>query len=235
MNPGSKQIALAVGAVIIFIAGLMWGIHMVRPDQGVSVAESNARSSTASTSGHSESFNESGDKRRTQKTKQTLSENPLQERILSDLRAAMAMPKATGTTSLLKALEETTKLPLTQDLLDDMRGIVDEGEINSSHFVLSLMEQREEKSSVDLLLHAASHRDPDVADRALFALEAVAGTVFKNREEAATWAATWKPDPERAKLFAPHQEPEEEAAATAHPRIPGPRSVTPKNPERNPE
>ena len=97
------------------------------------------------------------------------------------------------------------------------------------------MEQREEKASVDMLLHAARHENPDVADRALFALEAVAGTVFKNPEEAATWAATWQPDPERAKLFAPDALTVEESPDGTAPRAPGPRSLPSKGAEQKPE
>jgi hypothetical protein len=161
--------------------------------------------------------------------------DPVQQKIIRNLREALLLPKESRTAPLLKALEETTKLPLRKDLLETMRSIVDEGEIESSHYLLSLMEQREEKASVDMLLHAAKHQNPDVADRALFALEAVAGTVFKNLEEAETWAATWKPDPERAKLFAPVQENNEDGPTPVDSRIPGPGSQPSKAAEQKPE
>lgn len=210
MSHRIKRIALIASAIIIFTAGVMWGIHMTQPDENANIAEPSERGKAASTSTHPGSFNERDNKRRSQETKQTLAGDAAQQQIIRNLRDAMVLPEETRIKPLLKALEDTTKLPLSKDLLDTMRSIVDEGEVESCHFLLSLMEQREEKSSVDLLLHAASHQKPDVSDRALFALEAVAGTVFKNHEEAETWAANWKPDPERAKLFAPIEQKEEE-------------------------
>jgi hypothetical protein len=86
-----------------------------------------------------------------------------------------------------------------------------------------------------MLLHAANHQNPDVSDRALFALEAVAGTVFKNLEEAQTWSATWKPDPERAKLFSPTPENAEEAPNASDFRTPGPRVLPTNTAEQNPK
>ncbi|MES2980908.1 MAG: hypothetical protein V4727_01230 [Verrucomicrobiota bacterium] len=235
MSQRIKRIALVVSAIIIFTAGVMWGIHMTQPDENANRADSAERNKTASTSTHPENFNERANKRRSAETTQTLPGTAAQQQIIRNLRDAMLLPKETRIKPLLKALEETTKLPLNKDLLDTMRSIVDEGEIESSHYLLSLMEQREEKASVDLLLHAASHQNPDVSDRALFALEAVAGTVFKNKEEAQTWAATWKPDPERAKLFAPIEQKEEESPIVTDPRVPGPRSLPPKSTEQKPE
>ena len=97
------------------------------------------------------------------------------------------------------------------------------------------MEQREEKASVEMLLHAANRQNPDVSDRALFALEAVAGTVFKNLEEAQTWATTWKPDPERAKLFSHTPENAEDAPNATDIRTPGPRALPTNTTEQNPK
>lgn len=230
-----KWIALAVSAIIIFTIGVMWGNHMARPNQEMLFDGSSASGNTTSTATRAENFDQASNKRRAHLIHQPLTANPAQQQILHNLHEALLLPKESRTAPLLKALEETTKLPLTKDLLDNMRSIVDEGEIESSHYLLSLMEQREEKASVELLLHAASHQNPDVADRALFALEAVAGTVFKNREEAATWAAAWKPDPARAELFSPVQEQAEESSNTSDSRNPGPRSIAPKNLEHKPE
>lgn len=230
-----KWIALAVSAIIIFTIGVMWGNHMGRSDQGMPFDGSSLSEPTSSTSTRAENFDQASNQRRAHETHQPLSANPAQQQILRNLREAMLLPKESRTAPLLKALEETTKFPLTKDLLDNMRSIVDEGEIESSHYLLSLMEQREEKASVELLLHAAAHQNRDVADRALFALEAIAGTVFKSREEAASWAATWKPDPLRAELFSPVQEQAEEISNTIDSRNPGPRSTAPKNSEQKPE
>lgn len=235
MSHRIKWIAFVVSAIIIFTAGVMWGIHMAQPDENAHIAESSERGKTASASTHTGNFNERANKRRSNDSQPPLAANAAQQQIIRNLRHAMLLPKETRIPPLLKALEETSKLPLSKDLLDTMRSVVDEGEVESSHFLLSLMEQREEKASVDLLLHAASHQNPDVSDRALFALEAVAGTVFKNREEAETWAATWTPDPERAKLFAPIEPKEEETATVTDPRMPGPRSLPPKNTAQKPE
>lgn len=235
MSQRIKRIALIVSAIIIFTAGVMWGIHMTQPDEIANRVESSGRGKAASDSSQPASFNERSNKPRSPETKQTLAGTPAQQQIIRALRDAILLPKETRIKPLLKALEETTKLPLSKDLLDTMRSIVDEGEVESSHYLLSLMEQREEKASVDLLLHASRHQNPDVADRALFALEAVAGTVFKNQEEAETWATTWKPDPERAKLFAPIEQKEEEAPNVTDPRIPGPRSLPQKGSEQKTE
>lgn len=230
-----KRIALSVSAIIIFTAGVMWGVRMARPDGMASNAESSATEKSASDSNYSGSSVDRSNKRRSPEANQPPAADAAQRQIISNLREALLLPKETRTRPLLKALEETTKLPLRKDLLDIMRGIIDEGEIESSHYLLSLMEQREEKASVDMLLHAARHENPDVADRALFALEAVAGTVFKNPEEAATWAATWQPDPERAKLFAPEALTVEESPDGTAPRAPGPRSLPSKGAEQKPE
>ncbi|MFN9026899.1 MAG: hypothetical protein ACK5VX_11990 [Akkermansiaceae bacterium] len=227
MHSRIKPIALSVSAIIIFIAGVMWGVHMARPDEKASIAGSSDRGNAASDTAPSGIFDERPNKRRTQETHQPVKADAAQQQILRNLREAMLLPKETRIRPLLRALEETTKLPLRKDLLDAMRSIIDEGEIESSHYLLSLMEQREEKASVDMLLHAAKHQNPDISDRALFALEAVAGTVFKNLEEAETWAATWKPDPERAKLFADEPQTEEESPEAVAPRAPGTRRVAP--------
>ncbi len=230
-----KRIVLSVSAIIIFTVGVMWGVHMARPDDKASNAESSGWKSAVSGESDGGSSNERSNKRRSQETNQPPAADAAQRQIISNLREAVLLPKETRTRPLLKALEETTKLPLRKDLLDIMRGIVDEGEIESSNYLLSLMEQREEKASVEMLLHAAKHQNPDVADRALFALEAVAGTVFKNLEEAETWAATWQPDPERAKLFAPEPQAVEESPDAPAPRAPGPRSLPSKKSGQNPE
>lgn len=235
MNHRIKPIALSVSAVIIFIAGAIWGVHMGRPDGNASDAGSIERGIAASNPTSGGSFNDRADTRRAQGTHQPLATDAAQRQIILNLREAMLLPKETRIRPLLKALEETTKLPLRKDLLDIMRNIIDEGEIESSQYLLSLMEQREEKASVDMLLHAAKHQNPDISDRALFALEAVAGTVFKNLEEAETWASTWKPDPERAKLFAAGPQAEEESPEAVAPRASGPRSTPSKGAQQKTE
>jgi hypothetical protein len=235
MSPKIKRIALVLSAIIIFTGGVMWGIHMAQPDEDANLAGSTERGKAASNANPSGSANERANKKRSQEAKQPLAADAAQQQIIRNLREAMLLPKETRIRPLLKALEETTKVPLRKDLLDTMRSIVDEGEIESCQYLLSLMEQREEKASVDLLLHASRHENPDVSDRALFALEAVAGTVFKSQEDAETWAATWKPDPERAKLFAPVPQKEEESSDATAPRVPGPRALPSTGAEQKPE
>jgi hypothetical protein len=225
--------AFAASMILVFIVGIMWGKHMSRSNQEIYGSDSSTQGNARSISTSAE--NKMGRKQERGSNEVASSFSSMQNEIMGDIRNAMLLPKDSRNASLLKALEQTTKLPLSKVLLDKMRLIIDEGEIESSHFVLSLMEQREDKLAVDLLLHAAGHQDPDVADRALFALEAVAGTVFKNRDEAAQWAETWQPGPERVKLFAPVQEDEAAAPITPDTRLPGPRSKASKSSSQNPE
>jgi hypothetical protein len=229
MSHGSKRIALAASAIIIFTAGIMGGMRMARAKQESHASDSSTQGSAASSSLGSANVVRRADDRSLHENKKPLAASTAETEILRNIRDAMILPQESRTTPLLIALEQTTKLPLSKALLDELRRIVDEGEIESSHFVLSLMEQREEKSSVNLLLHAATHQNPDVADRALFALEAVAGTVFKNREEATIWAAQWKPDAERIKLFDPGRVNAEDNPIASDLRLPGPRGHAPKD------
>lgn len=224
MKPEMKWIALLLSAIVIFAAGVKWGSRLTGSDEDKSVASDSARANREA----AESVEEKPNKRHAPETKQPSAANAAQQQIIRNLHEAMTLPKETRTRPLLKALEETTKVPLRKDLLEMMGSILAEGELESSQYVLSLMEQREEKASVEFLLNAAKHQNQDVSDRALFALEAVAGTVFKDREEAENWAATWKPDPEREKLFAPVAETEEESPGLTDLRAPGPRSSAPK-------
>lgn len=209
----------------------MLGTRMTSPDGNAKTGGFSEHGKSASGQDQGESLNEGSGKSRTENATQSIPGDAAQQQIIRNLREAMSLPKETRTRPLLKALEDTTKLPLSKKLLDVMREIIDAGDVESSHYLMSLMEQREEKASVEMLLHAAGHQNPDIADRALFALEAVAGTVFKNHEEAQTWAARWKPDPERAKLFAPVPENEQGSPEPNQLRMPGPGGLAPKSPE----
>jgi hypothetical protein len=235
MSNGSKRIALAASAIIIFTAGIMGGMRLARAKQASHATDSSTLGNTTSVSLGSANVAGRVVERSTHGNNKPIAASPAEGEILRNIRDAMILPQESRTTPLLIALEQTTKIPLSKALLDELRRIVDEGEIESSHFVLSLMEQREEKSSVDLLMHAATHQNPDVADRALFALEAVAGTVFKNREEATIWAAQWKPDAERIKLFDPNQENDGDNPIVSDLRLPGPRGHAPKDPAQKQE
>lgn len=224
MIQNRQWIALALSAIIIFTAGAFWGKRMGKDQPSLQSASSPGPITEIASSGGIDRSSGA----RPNDDKKSSATNPEQEEIMRKLRDAMLLPQESRTMPLLKALEETTKLPLSKDLIAELRKIVDEGEIESSHYVLSLMEQREEKASIELLLHAAQHQNRDVADRALFALEAVAGNVFKSHQEAAAWAANWRPDPEREKLFAPVSERITDSPTDSNPRIPGPRSLESK-------
>lgn len=140
MDHRIKQIVLFVSAIIIFTAGVMWGVHMARPDEIASIAGSADRKNAASDPTASGSSNERVNKRRSPETHQPPAADAAQRQIISNLRETLLLPKETRARPLLKALEETTKLPLRKDLLDAMRSIVDEGEVESSNYLLSLME-----------------------------------------------------------------------------------------------
>jgi hypothetical protein len=222
MNRTSQKIALALGAVFLFTAGIYAGIRM-----GGKEAHESPPTAASGTS-HLVHADATHANQRDKSPSVSPGLTKPQQLILEGLREAMLLPAESRTMPLLKALEETTKLPLHKDLLTELQRIVDEGEIESSHYLLSLMEQREEKVSVDFLLQAAAHRDANISDRALFALGAVAGTVFKNTQEASAWAANWQPDAGRAGLFAPQTAEKNPEPLAADTRLPGPRAREPK-------
>jgi hypothetical protein len=220
MNRTFKKIALPVSAIIIFTAGVMWGVHMASPDEIATIAGSSPNRKPTTKSIRINTANDKPNKKRPGLSEKATT----QHQIIADLRAAMCMPQEARIKPLLKSLEETSKISLGKDLAEIMRSIVDEGELESTQYLMSLLEQREEKAAIDLLLHAAEHEDRDISDRALFALEAVAGTVFKTKNEAATWAASWQPDPDRVKLFSPDLQNDDETPAQDSTRMPGPGS-----------
>ena len=228
MNQTFKKIALPVSAVIVFTAGVMWGVHMASPDESTTLAGSSPNGKPTTKSIRIDNPSERPNKKRPGISEKATA----QPQIIHDLRAAMRLPQEARIRPLLKALEETSKIPLNKDLAEIMRSIVDEGELESSQYLMSLLEQREEKAAIDLLLHAADHPDRDVSDRALFALEAVAGTVFKTKDEAARWAASWQPDPDRVKLFSPDPQNDDEPANPDAERMPGPGSQPRTNPQQ---
>ncbi|PAZ05216.1 MAG: hypothetical protein CAK88_09045 [Verrucomicrobiia bacterium AMD-G2] len=74
-----------------------------------------------------------------------------------DLLQAWGKPKPVRTAELLSALEEVTTVPLTKELLAVMRQILDGREIDEVDYLLSVLEQREEKASVAFLADALDH------------------------------------------------------------------------------
>lgn len=211
-----------MGVLLIFIAGVYFGKNFQKPDadkaRSSSIQESLQHGSSATSERSSRSTSNVLDQK-----KVGAALEPALQVVLEKIRQAKNLPNDSRTTPLLKALEESTKLPLTKELLAEFSSIMAEGELESCSYVIALLEQREEKSAVDFLLHTTAHKNQDVAQRALFALEAVAGTVFANRDAAAVWANTWTPDPERAKLFSPSQGTDHDNLTDEIPRIPGPR------------
>lgn len=213
MKPIIRWLAPVAAAIVLVGGGAMWGAYSARQGQSDHQIGSSRFGKSASSSVHDVT---SGTKP-TRPTHNDLAQKARMER----LHNAMRLPKESRIKPLLGALEESGRYPLSQDVVDAMRKIMDEGEAESCHYLLSLLEQREEKPAIDLISHALGHRDHDVADRALFALEAVAGMVFENREKARAWAATWQPNPERIRLFAVDGGNDPEPAAPADFRIPG--------------
>jgi hypothetical protein len=206
-------IGLAAGVAVVFASGVWWGLRMAD-----SARETPATPAPAALQPASPPRDSGG----------TADATPDEREILRQLKAARRLPPESRNTALLPALEQTTRLPITRALLDELRGILDAGEMESCHYVLSLMEQREDKDAVVFLVESTRHADPDVANRALFALEAIAGTVFQTPEQAAAWAADWEPDADRAVLFAPSGGQADESPAVSDDRLPGPRSRAPR-------
>ncbi len=196
--------ALAAGIFTIFAAGVFLGKRMASSanDSNTKPPSEQSHDSRAR-SNHLVDASPSSGKAEIPRKKAPY--DPEQEAVLAKIRKARLNEESTRIRQLTHVLEETKNLELTKALLDELRSIVSEGEQQSSHFVLSLMEQREDKAAVAFLLETASHPNADIADRALFALEAVAGKVFNDRTEAAAWASTWQPEEDRVRLFAPNQ------------------------------
>jgi hypothetical protein len=152
------------------------------------------------------------------------------EAVIQDIRSAMGLAAQDRANRLPKALEKITSIPLSAAVLATLQEVIDAGELNECNYVISLMEQREEKQSVAFLVKTLDNPHSEVQERALFALEAVAGNVFATPDAAKEWAATWKPDPQRAKLFSP--EGIDDEAVNSSMKIPGPRGKTQENPEK---
>ncbi len=152
------------------------------------------------------------------------------EAVIQDIRSAMGLAPQDRANRLPKALEKITSIPLSTAVLATLQEVIDAGELNECNYVISLMEQREEKQSVAFLVKTLDNPNSEVQERALFALEAVAGNVFATPDAAKEWATTWKPDPQRAKLFSP--EGIDDEAADSSMKIPGPRGKAQENPEK---
>ena len=119
--------AFTASMAIVFIAGIMWGMHMSRSNQETYGSDSSALGKATSVSTSTEDITHRKKERRTD----TPSASPMQDEIIGNIRNAMLLPKDSRTAPLLKALEQTTKLPLSKVLLDKLRLIVDEGEIDA--------------------------------------------------------------------------------------------------------
>ncbi len=194
-----QRLIFVAGFFIIFATGLYIG-----------EMRANRNSSEPNTAPNSASNNESP----LSSEKQSLSisvtdtsqspssfESQSSRRVTMDLLQAWGKPKPVRTAELLSALEEVTTVPLTKELLAVMRQILDGREIDEVDYLLSVLEQREEKASVAFLADALDHPQQDIRDRALMACEAVAGTIFSDSDAAKTWAQSWEPNPAVTELF----------------------------------
>jgi hypothetical protein len=203
------KVLLAAGVIVIFAAGLYVGDKRA----GASNAGSQSRGepSTAKTPEKSGTVQQNAEplSETTTAPSRNSYESQASQRVSMAILQAFGKPKPERTAELLTALEELTKVPLTKELIDTLKQILDGGEVDETDYVLSLMEQREEKASVVFLAQALDHSQQDVRDRALMACEAVAGTIFTDHESAKAWSQTWKPDPAVAELFSPKQSPPE--------------------------
>jgi hypothetical protein len=229
MKAVGTHLGHAAAGLAILAVGILLGVKMAKPDPAATGSDGHSSAGHANRTISGAYQSERRKSRPPIAGKEGLPVDPGREEIMRDIRDAMLLPAESRSTPLLKALERTTALDLSPELLGLMRGIIDEGDLDSSHFILSLMEQREEKSSVDLILHALDNPNPDIADRALFALEAVAGNVFKSRDEATAWAANWQPDQSREKLFSPDNSRQDETQSPQPDRVPGPASYEPRD------
>lgn len=199
-----QRLILAAGVIIIFAAGLYVG--EMRAQKGASAPQ------TGTTSGSAQSPKILDDTSIGTKppaagafsSPNASHESQASHRVAMAILQAFGKPKPERTAELLTALEELTKVPLTKELLDTLRQILDGGEIDEADYVFSLMEQREEKSSVAFLAQSLDHPQKDVRDRALMACEAVAGTIFTDHAAAKIWSQSWKPNPAVAELFSPN-------------------------------
>ena len=213
-----KKIVLIVTAVVaVFGAGWWGGQMMNRPastvpqSHEITHADGEAKSTAAVSEGRG--MNQSST---------NAGQTPANvAAVIQDIHSAMGLAPQDRVNRLPKALEKITSVPLTSAVLATLQEVIDAGELDECNYVISLMEQREEKQSVGFLVKTLDNEHPDVQERALFALEAVAGNVFASAEAAKEWASTWKPDAERAKLFSPEGIDDETADAAI--TIPGPR------------
>jgi hypothetical protein len=121
--------------------------------------------------------------------------------IQSELRAALQGAAPERSPALLAALEKLTTTELTSDVVAVLDRIMEGGDIDECHYLLSVMEQKEDRDSVRFLVKQLNHPDADIRDRALIACESVAGDIFESPEQAREWAEHWTPDPQRQALF----------------------------------
>lgn len=194
-----QRFILVAGMVVIFATGLHLGEMRANRNTSVANAEPNSasKSELPLSSGqqlHSISISD-------ESQPASSFESQASRRVAMALLQAWGKPKPERSAELLSALEEVTTLPLTKELLSVLNQILDGGEIDEVDYLLSVIEQREEKASVAFLIDALDHHQQDVRDRALMACEAVAGEIFSGSDEAKKWARTWKPNPDIRALF----------------------------------
>lgn len=220
-----KTIAITAGVLSIFTAG--WLIGKIDNQSGGETRPPLSLSSEATDRANSHSLDPATKKNQAA----LLSPAQLQtQALVSEIQAALGEGTAIRKAKLLPILERSTELPLSKELVGALQEVLDAGDMEEGQYVLSLMEQREEKASVAFLVKALDHPQSEIAERALFACEAVGGTVFADANAAREWAVSWQPDPQRAALFAPKSEQDVDAASIR----PGPqnRASNEKTPEK---
>lgn len=190
-----KNVSSIITLLLIFVAGWFAKGAFDRTREKNLAQESAASSSqknhAASSSSSSPQLSE--------KQTQALSES---RRIANTLHDLLQESDESRMPKVNQALEQTIKVPLTDDLLKAMRKILSDARPNECDYLFSVLENREDIDSRAFMLEAAkTNPDENVRTRALFALEAALGDVFKNVDEAEEALKKWTPDPDRVKLF----------------------------------
>jgi hypothetical protein len=135
--------------------------------------------------------------------------------------------------ALIDSLESLALEDFSPALWSAFEQIMNDAHIEECHYLLSIMEQREELAAVKFLLKHLKHPDEDIRDRVLFACESVAGQLFSSQEEVQAWAQEWQPDIDRQRLFLQRQQ--DQSAPSARPIGPSVDKKILRNPERSAE
>jgi hypothetical protein len=117
--------------------------------------------------------------------------------------------------ALMGSLESLALEDFSPALWSAFEQIMNDANIEECHYLLSVMEQREDLAAVRFLLKHLQHPDEDIRDRVLIACESIAGQLFSSQEEVQAWAQEWQPDADRQRLFLQRQQ--DQSAPSARP------------------